>query len=221
MLENLLKTDFVKVVNSVKRGDAPDWTSIPLVRVEDISDHIFDVDDPKDNTVTIKRPVGQGTASYVNGTPGNTYSLRFVCYDEYLHQFVFDDGNGHADKSMFKQHSRMADFIVYDASERHVWVVINELSAGDVGNKRGKGRIQLSYTVELLCRSKAIKAFLDTFAHKWCVLSAKDDRVVTPSGMADAFMNAYTILPEPLEFRFGAMKRLGFTGYETSKVVLG
>ena len=114
----------------------------------------------------------------------------------------------------------MADFIVYDTSERHEWVVVNELSTGDVNKKRGKGKVQLSYTVELLCRLKAIKAFLDTFAHKWCVLSAKDDRVLTPNGMADAFMNAYTILPEPLEFRFGAMKRLGFTGYETSIVVL-
>ena len=33
----------------------------------------------------------------------------------------------------------MADFIVYDTSERHEWVVVNELSTGDVNKKRGKG----------------------------------------------------------------------------------
>ena len=34
----------------------------------------------------------------------------------------------------------MADFIVYDTSERHEWVVVNELSTGDVNKKRGKGK---------------------------------------------------------------------------------
>jgi len=219
-MENLLKTDFLNVVNSVRRGDAPEWTADVSLRVEDISVHLFDVDDPKDNSGTVFRAVGKGTASYVNGKTDAPYKLRFICYDEYMHQFVFDDGKGHADKSMLKNHTRMADFVVYDTSESHVWIVINELSNGVEDNKRGKGRAQLSNTIDLLCRSVSIKAFVETFTNKWCVLSASDKRVLTYNGWAEGFMEAYSILPEPLKFQFGAMKRLGFMGYETSKVVL-
>lgn len=223
MLENLLKTDFLEVINSesVRRGDAPMWTATPEVRTEDIADYTFDVDDPKDDATTIKRELGKGTASFVNGKPENTYNLRFVCYDEYMHQFVFDDGEGHSDKSMFKQHKRMADFIVYDTAEKHVWIIIHELSTGEVANKRGKGRAQLAYTIELLCRSESIRKIIEVIPNKWCVLSARDERVLqTPDGMADAFMNAYKIIPEPVKFQFGAMKRLNFMGFETSKVLL-
>lgn len=219
-MEELLKKDFLNVINSVRRGDAPEWTAEATVRVEDISDHLFDVDDPKDDAATVKRAVGEGAASYVNGRPDAPYNLRFICYDEYMHQFVFDDGDGHTDKSMLKSHTRMADFVVYDTSASHVWIVVNELSKGAEGNKRGKGRVQLANTIDLLCRSAAIKEFVEPFANKWCVLSASDQRVMTHNGWADGFMGAYTILPEPLKFQFGAMKRLGFTGYETSKVVL-
>lgn len=221
MVENLLKTDFLEVLNAVRRGDAPVWTTIPQVRTEDVTDYTFDVDDPKEDENTIKRAFGKGTASYVNGTPESPYNLRFVCYDDYLHQFVFDDSQGYKDKSIFKQHTRMADFIVYDTSETHVCIVIHELSKGDLNNKRGRGRVQLSTTVDMLCRSKSIKEFVDGFTNKWCVLSASDERVLnTPNGMADSFMNAYSIMPQPTKFQFGAMKRLGFWGYETSKVIL-
>lgn len=133
MLENLLKTDFIDVVNSapVRRGDAPIWTKIPQIRVEDVAD------------------------------------FSFVC------------------------------------------------------NKRGTAKLQLSYTIDLLCRSERIKNFIKDIPNKWCILSARDERVLqTPSGMADAFMNAYEIIPKPLKFQFGPMKRLGFIGYETSKVIL-
>lgn len=217
----LLKNEFLDVINAMRRGDAPEWITTPHVRFEDIADYTFDVDDPKNNVQTIKCSFGTGTASYVNGKSNNTYQLRFVCYDDYLHQFVFDDGIGHADKSILKQHTRMADFIVYDTSENNVWIIIHELSKGDVNNKRNRGRVQLATTIEMLNRSKNIKKFIENFTNKWCVLSARDERVLhTPCGMADAFMNAYTILPEPMKFQFGAMKRLGFWGYETSKVIL-
>lgn len=217
----LLKYDFLVVINAMRRRDAPEWTTTPHVRYEDIAEYTFDVNDPKDNVQTIRCLFGTGAASYVNGKSNNTYPLRFVCYDDYLHQFIFDDGIGHAEKSILKQHTRMADFIVYDTSENHVWIIIHELSKGDLNNKRGRGRVQLASTIDKLYKSKNIRNFIDTFAYKWCVLSARDERVLqTPFGMADAFMNAYTILPKPMKFQFGAMKRLGFLGYETSKVVL-
>lgn len=221
MLVEMLRKDFLEVINMMRRGDSPEWIVTPDVRFEDVADQIFDVDDPKDNLQTIKRLQGQGAASYVNGRPDNPYILRFICYDEYLHQFVFDDGDGHADKSMFKQHTRMADFIVYDTSGNNVWLIIQELSKGNVNNKRGYGRVQLATTIDKLCRSKKIREFVDSFTNKWCVLSARDERVLqTPGGIADAFMNSYTILPEPTKFQFGAMRHFGFWGFETSKVVL-
>ena len=110
---------------------------------------------------------------------------------------------------------------MYDTSEEHVWIIIHELSTGDVNKKRGIAKLQLAYTIELLCRSEKIKNFIKDIPNKWCVLSARDERVLqTPDGMADAFMNAYEIVPEPTKFQFGPMKRLGFIGYETSKVIL-
>lgn len=114
----------------------------------------------------------------------------------------------------------MADFIVYDTSESRVWIVIHELSKADVNNKRSVARIQLSTTVDMLYRSETVKAFIEGFSHKWCVLSANDGRVLTPNGVADAFMEAYTVQPDPLEFSYGSIRRCGFRAFETSKVVL-
>lgn len=219
-MENLLKSDFLAVVNAVRRGDAPEWTALPHVRTEVIGDYTFDVVDSKEDAVTIKRELGDGTASYVNGTTDKPYLLRFVCYDDYLHQFVFDDGQGHTDKSMFKDHTKMADFIVYDTQESRVWFIIQELSKKGVKNKRSDAKLQLSTTVNMLCKSNAVKAFIDGFSHKICVVSACDDRVLTPDGMADAFMEVYTVQPDPLEFNYGVINRFGFRAFETSKVII-
>lgn len=220
MLEDLLKTKFLAVINDMRRSTAPKWTSEPQVRVEDVANHTFDVVDPKDDAQTLVRPLGGGTTSYVNGTPESPYRLRFVCYDEYLHQFVFDDGQGHPETSMLKDHTKMADFIVYDTSEDHVWLVIHELSTGLIKNKRNVARLQLSSTVNMLCKSPEVKAFIDGFSHKSCIVSANDERVLTPNGMADAFMEAYTVQPDPIEFNYGVINRFGFRAFETSKIVL-
>lgn len=219
MIVDSLKNDFLQVINDARRGDAPEWLATPLIRFEDIADHTFDVDDSKNNPETIKRPFGEGVASFLNGRTHKTYNLRFICYDEYLHQFVFVDREGHTNKSMLNK--RMADFIIYDTSDNHVWFLIQELSTSNLNKKRNTGRIQLSTTIDLLCRSERIKKFVTPFKNKWCVLSARDERVLqTPNGMADAFMNSYTILPEQLQFQYGAIRRLGFIGYETSKIIL-
>ena len=60
------------------------------------------------------------------------------------------------------------------------------------------------------------------FSNKLCITSAKDERklTTTPNGMADAFMEAYSVQPEPLEFNFGVINRFGFRAFETSKVIL-
>ena len=219
-MEELLKSDFLKVLNTERRFGAPEWITEPQVRVEDIDDYKFDVNDPKDDYHTVKRNLGEGVATYVNGKPDSPYKLRVVCYDEYLHQFVFDDGLGHRDVSMLKNNMKMADLIVYDREENHVWIVVHELSKGAVQNKRNRARLQLSSTVNMLCKSEQIKTFIDGFSNRWCITSARDERVLTPNGMADAFMEAYAVHPDPLEFNYGQIKRFGFRAFETSKVVL-
>ena len=221
-MEELLKGDFLSVINSVRRFNAPEWKVEPQVRVEYIDDHQFDVDDPKDDTQTVKRAFGAGAASYVNGSAEQPFALRVVCYDEYLHQFVFDDGQGHPEMSLLKDNTKMADLIVYDREESRVWIVIQELSKGAVQNKRNRARLQLSATLNMLCKSEKVKAFIGKFSNKWCITSAKDDRklTTTPNGMADAFMEAYSVQPEPLEFNYGVINRFGFRAFETSKVIL-
>ena len=221
-MEELLKGDFLSVINSARRFNAPEWKVEPQVRMEDIDDHQFDVDDPKDDTQTIKRAFGEGTASYVNGSAEQPFALRVGCYDDYLHQFVFDDGQGHPEMSLLKDNTKMADLIVYDREESRVWIVIQELSKGTVQNKRNRARLQLSATLNMLCKSEKVKAFIGKFSNKWCITSAKDDRklTTTPNGMADAFMEVYSVQPEPLEFNYGVINRFGFKAFETSKVIL-
>jgi len=219
-METLLRNEFVAVVNANRRNNAPAWNTKAHVRVEDIGEAAFDVGDPKDDLQTIKRELGHGAASYINGTNAKPYHLRFVCYDEYLHQFVFDDELGHHNVSMLKDHTQMADFIVYDTGQHRVWMIIHELSTGALENKRGRGKLQLSATVNMLYKSPAVKKFMDGFKHKICILSAHDKRFLSPQGIADAFMTPYLVHPEPLEFNFGVIRRFGFRAFETSKVIL-
>ncbi len=219
-METLLKNQFVGVINSNKVGTAPDWTTEPIVRCEDISDSQFSIVDSKDDPNTIKRPFGGGAASYYNGSAGNSYVLRFISFDDYLHQFVFDDGHGHPDASMIKKHTKVADMLVYNIDGDPVYFLIHELCVGNIANKRATAKIQLSSTLNLLYQSADVKQFVDSFERKICYLSAKDGRVATPNNVADGFMDSYRILPDPLPFTYGQIKKCGFEAYETSIVNL-
>ena len=216
-MEDLLRNQFVSVINAERIGTAPPWTAEPDVRYEDISDRQFDVVDSKDDPTTIKREFGQGTASYING---NGYTLRFISFDDYLHQFVYDDGKGNTQKSMFKQHTKMADLLVYDKTGDSVYFLVHELCVGSIANKRAKAKIQLSSTLNILYKSDEIKDFINSFANKICYLSANDGRTATPNQVADGFMNSYDIIPNPSPFTFGKIKTCGFTAYETSIIDL-
>lgn len=217
IMEDLLKNQFVSVINAERIGTAPPWTSVPDVRYEDISEREFDVVDSKENHTTIKRELGRGTASYING---NGYVLRFVSFDDYLHQFVYDDGQGNPQKSMLKQHTKMADLLVYDRSGDHVYFLVQELCVGSISNKRAKAKIQLSSTLNLLYKSVEIKNFISSFDNKICYLSADDGRIATPNQVAEGFMKSYDIIPDPSPFTFGKIKTCGFAAYETSIIDL-
>lgn len=216
-MENLLKNQFVQVINKVRIGTAPQWNTTPNVRYEDISDTQFDVVDSKDDPQTIKRAFREGTVSYING---NSYDLRFISFDDYLHQFVYDDGKGNAHKSMFKQHTKMADLLVYNRNGNSEYFLVQELCVGSIENKRAKAKIQLSSTLNLLYQSLDVRNFIDSFSNKICYLSANDGRVATPNQVAEGFMYSYDIIPNPSPFTFGKIKTCGFTAFETSIIDL-
>ena len=216
-MEELLRNQFVDVINTNRIGTAPIWNKMPDVRYEDISEEQFDVIDSKDDTVTIKRAFGQGTASYINE---RAYELRFISFDDYLHQFVYDDGQGNTQKSMLKPHTKMADLLVYNMTGDRVYFLVHELCVGNVANKRAKAKIQLSSTLNMLYQSVEVRNFINSFNNKICYLSANDGRIATPNQVADGFMNSYDIIPNPYPFTFGKIKTCGFVAYETSIIDL-
>ena len=104
-MESLMKKDLVEVINRQRSGTLDEYIAEPNVITEDIEDKVFDIVDGKGTTATIKRNVGEGTATYFNGDEQHVYKLRFIRYEEYLNQFEeWTKGVGRA------------DYIVYDCS---------------------------------------------------------------------------------------------------------
>lgn len=54
-MNNLLKHQFIDVVNEMRIGTAPEWHSEPNVRYEDINDCLFDVVDSRQEPDSIKK----------------------------------------------------------------------------------------------------------------------------------------------------------------------
>ena len=110
-MEQLLKNEIVGILNEIQRGSAPHITGNDIApAVVNISDHKFDLADSKGGTPI--RNFEEGSAHYINGNEGNTYSLKIISYDDFLHQFTFDDGNGHPAVSRLKDGVRVADFLM-------------------------------------------------------------------------------------------------------------
>ncbi len=138
-----------------------------------------------------------------------------------MHRFTYDDGKGNTQKSMLKNNTKLADYIVFDRSDEKVYFIVQEITTENVADKRRTGRVQLSDTVNQLYKSKAIADYIDGFKNKICFLSAKDGRTVADTlGMADGFNMIYRILPEPIQFTFGQIGTHHFTAFETSIVKL-
>jgi hypothetical protein len=101
-MEQILKSEIVAILNKIQRGSAPKLTDndiVPYFVV--VSDHKFDLVDSKDGSPI--RDFETGTAHYINGNEGDTYNLKIICYDDFLHQFTYDDGIGHAHVSRLKK----------------------------------------------------------------------------------------------------------------------
>ena len=219
-MEQILKSEIVAILNKIQRGSAPrltDNTIVPaFVRM---SGHKFDLVDSKDGSPI--RDFETGTAHYINGKEGNTYNLKMICYDDFLHQFTYDDGMGNTHVSRLKDGVRVSDFLVYEEGESKALFIVHELSDENSSKKIRVARKQLSDTLNQLYQSETIGNFIEGFNQKLCFLSAKDSRrIVSSEGMADGFNEIYRILPEPMQFNWGQIGTHGFSAFETSYVNL-
>ncbi len=208
-MESLMKKDLVEVINRQRSGTLAEYTAEPNVITEDIEDKVFDIVDVKGTTVTIKRNAGEGTATYFNGDEQHVYKLRFIRYEDYLNQFEkWTKGLGRA------------DYIVYDCSGSNAHFIIHELSDGKVGSKLSKARTQLFATLHLLFDAPRIKAFIESFSNKTCVLTAGSAPVCSPNGMADGFNQIYNMLPDPIPINAKLITNRGFKAFETRNIKL-
>lgn len=219
-MDSILTTEIVGIINAIQRGDAPKLVGndIRPSSVE-TSYYKFDLVDSKDGNPVC--PFESGTAHYINGKENDTYNLKIICYDDFLHQFTYDDGKGHTHINRLKDGIKVADFLVYDTSKNNVYFLVHELSDEASINKIKTARKQLSDTLNQLYKSADIASFIDSFANKLCYLSAKDARKIVPTeGMADGFNQIYRILPDPFQFNFGQIGTHKFKAFETSYVEL-
>ncbi|MBO7227813.1 MAG: hypothetical protein J6V33_09545 [Bacteroidales bacterium] len=219
-MEQILKSEVVAILNKIQRGSAPRLAENEIVPFfVRMSEHKFDLVDSKDGSPI--RDYETGTAHYINGNEGDTYDLKIICYDDFLHQFTYDDGNGHTHVSRLKDGVRVSDFLVYEEAESKALFIVHELSEECSGNKIKVARKQLSDTLNQLYQSEKIGKFIDGFKYKLCFLSAKDSRrIVTSEGMADGFNEIYKVLPEPIQFNWGQIGTHKFSAFETSYVYL-
>lgn len=220
-MEQLLKTEIVGILNEIQRSNAPKLTGNEVVpNYVDISEHKFDLVDSKDGNPI--RDFQTGTAHYVNGKEDDTYNLRIICYDDFMHQFTYDDGKGHSHVSRLRDGVKVSDFLIYEQSDLKAFFVVHELSDESSSNKIKVAKKQLSDTLNQLYKSKATGNFIDSFKDKLCFLSAKDGRkIVSTGGMADGFTEIYKVLPEPTQFNWGQIGTHKFLAFETSFVELG
>ena len=79
--EELMKTEWLAIINRKRNGTYPEWTSEPVVLIEDTDEKVFDIVDTKDLGDPIVRPENAGTATYYNGDEVNRYHIRFIKND--------------------------------------------------------------------------------------------------------------------------------------------
>ena len=219
-MEQLLKTEIIGILNAIQKGNAPALTENETIpKYVETSEHKFDLVDSKDGLPI--REFETGTAHYINGNVDDTYNLKIICYDDFIHQFTFDDGKGHTHVNRLKDGVKVADFLIYEQSESKAIFIVHELSDEASGKKIKVARKQLSDTLNQLYKSEEIGKYIDGFKLKLCYLSAKDSRkFVESEGMADGFNEIYKVLPEPIQFNWGQIGTHKFSAFETSSVQL-
>lgn len=222
MMEQILKVEIADILNAIQRGDAPalDKHKNEIIpKCVETSEYKFDLVDSREEFPI--RGFETGTAHYVNGKENDTYNLKIISYDDFIHQFTFDDGKGHTHVNRLKDGVRVADFLIYEQSASKAIFIVHELSDEASSKKIKVARKQLSDTLNQLYKSEEIGKYIDSFKQKLCYLSAKDGRrFVESEGMADGFNEIYKVLPEPIQFNWGQIGTHKFSAFETSFVQL-
>lgn len=217
-MEEIMKTEWLAIINKKRNGTYPEWTSEPVVLTEDTNEKIFDIVDTKDLGDPIVRPENTGTATYYNGDEFNQYHIRFIKNEEFFNQFRIIDENGKV-KDWAKDMSR-PDYIAYDVSTEKLFFIIHELSVGNIQSKKSKAMNQLLNMVRMLHESSQSRQFCESFRNQICYVSASGCVTETPFNMADGFMEAYKNLPEPLPLNNKSIENRGFKAYQTNVVKL-
>lgn len=86
-MEELMKTEWLEVINAKRNATYPEWKATPHVETEDTTWKVFDIVDTKDMGDPIVRPHNKGLATYFNGDENHSYSLRFIKSEEFMNQF--------------------------------------------------------------------------------------------------------------------------------------
>lgn len=217
-MEELMKTEWLAIINRKRNGTYPEWTSEPVVQTEDTFEKIFDIVDTKDLGDPIVRPENTGTATYYNGDEDHRYHIRFIKNEDFFNQFRIVDDSGKV-RDWAKEMSR-PDYIAYDVLNERVFFIIHELSVGNIQSKKAKAMNQLLYMVKMLYEAPLSRQFCESFKERLCYVSASGCVTETPFNMADSFMEAYKNLPEPLPLNNKSIERRGFKAYQTNVVKL-
>ncbi len=217
-MEELMKTEWLAIINRKRNSSYPEWISVPVVITEDTNDKVFDIVDTKDAGDPIVRSMNTGTATYYNGDETNRYSLRFIKNEEFFNQFQISDANGLI-KDWAKNMSR-PDYIVYDISDKKAYFIIHELSEGSIRNKKSKAMKQLLNMVRMLHEAPRSWQFCESFQNRFCFVSANGCVTESPFNMAAGFMEAYKNLPEPLPLNNKSIEKNGFKAFQSNVVKL-
>lgn len=219
MMEDLMKTELLKIINSKRNKTLPEWNKPVEVYVEDTDEKIFDIIDTKAVGGSMFVAQGEGQATYFNGEENTLHHLRFISYEQFLNQFcISDESNGGNLKDWAKGLAR-PDYMCYTVGEDK-YFILHELSEGNVENKRKKARGQLVNCLLLMKHSQTMMHYIDKFEHRLCILSARGCVEASPMGMADGFNEIYNNIPDPIPMKCVTFERLGFEAYETKAVKL-
>lgn len=221
MLEDRIKTDVTAYINVKRSKKLKEWSTVPTISYEDISDDIFDIIDSKDHNGSIKVPPHTGHSTYINSA--HRYNLRFIEYEPFIDQFkvVSLDENRKRKVLDWSKGIGRADYVVYNQGDDHDYFIIHELSIGTLDSKLSKARTQLINTLLALTSSGAIKEYIDKFQHKLCIVTAKDSTGCNaPLNMIGGFMNAYKYIPDPNPINAKQITNRGFLALETRNVKL-
>lgn len=173
----------------------------------DVTDAAFDLVDCKTGAVPLVN-VHQGIVTYVNT---NGYTLRFVRYDEYLSAY---------DASKYSRGIGRCDYLAFDVDGRSDYFLLNELCEGKLQNKKQDGTNELARTLQFLSGSTRLKDGMASYKQRLCFLSVKEQLVMSPVGMADAFNNAVRMIPPIYTLTDRRISNAGFQAFVSCRIVL-